>query len=124
MPSTVVSDRRGRPTYTVDLARATWELATAGFSGVVHAANGGIASWYDVARRIYAAADAEDLLQACSAAEYSAAARRPVWSVLETSKLGRLLGRSLPSWGEAMDKFLTQMVELPQPPGISSQRGL
>jgi len=112
----VVVDRVGRPTYTVDLARVTWELAAAGVSGIVHAANASTGSWYDVARRIYAAANAEELLEPCSHAEYPAAASRPAWSVLDTAKLDGLIGRPLPTWQNAIDRFLLEIRDSPQLP--------
>ncbi len=113
----VVSDQTGRPTYTVDLARATWRLVAGDYdmpkqpasqrtSTVFHVSNSGTTTWYDVARRVYVAAGAADLLTACATDDYPTPARRPAWSVLDTSKYERAVGEALPSWQDAIDRFL------------------
>jgi dTDP-4-dehydrorhamnose reductase len=48
----VVSDQRGRPTATPDLADAIVALLQAGATGVFHFANRGEASWHEFARAI------------------------------------------------------------------------
>ena len=105
-PSRVVSDQVGRPTYSADLARATWTLAAREVAGVLHVANAGVATWYDVARRVYAACDADQLLQPCSTLEFPAPAKRPARAVLDTARAEQALGGPLPRWEEAIDRFL------------------
>src|SRR5215212_2728529 len=48
-PLRVVSDQRGRPTYTPHLARAIVRLATQEAQGVVHYADADECSWFDFA---------------------------------------------------------------------------
>lgn len=104
--SRVVSDQVGRPTFTVDLARATWTLAAREVPGVLHVANAGVATWYDVARRVYAACDAGQLLQPCPTSEFPTPARRPTRAVLDTARSEQALGGPLPRWEEALDRFM------------------
>lgn len=111
-PSRVVNDQVGRPTYTVDLARATWGLIGSGARGVVHVANASSGSWYDVARLVYRRAGVEELVQACTTAEYPTPARRPHWSVLDTTRMEGILGAPLPPWEEALERFLTELTIL------------
>lgn len=101
----VVNDQLGRPTYTHDLAQATWAAIAGGLTGTYHAANEGEASWFDVAFRIFGSVGAGDGLQACSTAEYPTQARRPGYSVLGTDKLRRE-GIMLPTWANALDRFI------------------
>jgi dTDP-4-dehydrorhamnose reductase len=108
-PSRVVSDQVGRPTYSVDLARTTWQLVALELAGVIHVANAGTASWYDVAKRVYSAARAEHLLQPCSTAEFPTPARRPARSVLSTARGEQALGGALPRWGDSMDRFIAEI---------------
>jgi dTDP-4-dehydrorhamnose reductase len=108
-PSRVVSDQFGRPTFSVDLARATWTLATRELSGVLHVANAGIATWYDVARRVYAACHADQLVQPCSTDQFPTPAKRPARAVLDTARAEAALGGSLPAWEDAIDRFLGEM---------------
>ena len=105
LPTKVVNDQRGRPTYTHDLARATWSAIAKGLTGTWHAANGGEATWYDVARRVFDRAGAGDRLQPCTSAEYPTPARRPAYSVLDTGKLSAA-GVALPDWSDALDRFV------------------
>ena len=117
----VVDDQTGRPTYTVDLARATWGSlgqpeAIWGNPGqpgaeIVHIANGGTATWYDVAKRVFEAAGRPELLEPCSSAEYPTPARRPAWSVLGTEKYEQIVGEPLPAWEHAIDRFLVELQE-------------
>jgi len=105
----VVDDQWGRPTGTVDLAGATWALMQRGTTGLFHVANCGIATWYDVARRVFDALDRGDLLSRCAGAEHPTLARRPAYSALDTTRLELELGTALPGWTEALDRFLARL---------------
>ncbi|PYP77362.1 MAG: dTDP-4-dehydrorhamnose reductase [Gemmatimonadetes bacterium] len=110
VPTRVVDDQRGRPTYTRDLAAATWKLVTQRASGTIHVTNGGApAAWYDVAREVFARAGADGLLSACSTADYPTPARRPAYSVLSTERLESRLGAPLPEWRDALGRFLDEL---------------
>lgn len=102
----VVDDQVGRPTNTVDLAHATWRFVEHFRTGTFHATNTGApVTWYGIAERIFGRAERSELLSACTTADYPTAARRPAWSVLDTSDFDRLVG-GLPPWGEALERFL------------------
>ena len=106
LPTRVVSDQTGRPTYTGHLAQVTWKLIAADVTGIVHVANAGVATWYDVAKRVFHAAGADDLVTPCTTAEYPTRARRPAWSVLDTSRAEAILGGPLPHWETGLGEFL------------------
>jgi len=120
LPSRVVSDQTGRPTYSLDLARATWKLIALKASGVMHVANTGVATWYDVARRVYSTFGAEHLVEPCSTADFPTPAKRPAWSVLSTTRVERALDGPLPPWDDAIDRFLGQIKHLPPAPRIAT----
>ena len=104
----VVNDQTGRPTSAASLARNVWRLVLADASGTLHLANRGEATWHDVAGRIFAAADASHLLSPCTTAEYPAAARRPQYSVLDTSKVESQAGIWMPHWSAALDEWIAK----------------
>jgi len=52
----VVTDQRGCPTYTVDLARAIIHLCRNNAQGIVHTTNQGDCTWFEFAQEIVAAA--------------------------------------------------------------------
>ena len=102
----VVADQFGRPTHTVDLARATWQLIAQDRRGTFHIAGGGApATWFDVATAVFTAAGVPGILSACTTADYPTAARRPAWSVLDTGRLADA-GISLPPWRASLAAFL------------------
>jgi dTDP-4-dehydrorhamnose reductase len=108
-PTTVVADQRGRPTYTADLAAASWRLIARSAAGLYHVANAGDASWFDVAARVFARAGTPALVRPCATADFPTRARRPAYSVLDTSRLERDHGIVLPEWTDALDRFLGEL---------------
>ncbi len=105
-PSRVVDDQWGRPTCTADLAAAVWSLIRREAAGVLHVANAGTASWYDVARRVYAQVGVEALVTPCGTADYLTPAARPARAVLDTTDAEALLPAPLPRWEDALQRFL------------------
>jgi dTDP-4-dehydrorhamnose reductase len=94
----VVGDQIGSPTWASSLSRAIWGLMIAGAgAGVHHWTDLGVASWYDFAVAIQEEALARGLLPRASTivpistAEYPTRARRPAFSVLDTSATRALL---------------------------------
>jgi len=75
----VVNDQFGKPTYTVDLAKKTQEIAGLD-PGIYHITNEGICSWFEFARAII------PNVIPCSSSEYPRRAKRPAYSVLLNTK--------------------------------------
>jgi dTDP-4-dehydrorhamnose reductase len=105
-PLRVVDDQRGRPTYALDLAAGMLELVERGARGITHLANGGVASWWEVARFCVDEAGSPELpIERIATAELGLPARRPAWSVLDCSK-AEGLGVALRPWREAVRDYL------------------
>lgn len=107
-PTRVVNDQVGRPTYSRDLAQWTWLLVGRGVDGIIHAANAGATTWFDIAARVFAAARVPALLTPCTTADYPTPAKRPSYSVLDTTKLEREIG-PVRAWEQALDEFLAEL---------------
>lgn len=90
----VVNDQRGKPTYSVDLARKTQELLSYP-PGIYHITNDGVCSWYEFAGAFIPNA------VPCSSAEYPQKAKRPANSVLINTKT-----EPLRHWREALNDYL------------------
>jgi dTDP-4-dehydrorhamnose reductase len=105
----VVSDQTGRPTYSRDLARTVWALTERAACGVLHVANHGEATWFDLASHIFSCGGRADLLTACFTSAYPTAARRPRNSVLDTTRFEHTFGARLPDWPDAVDHFLRSL---------------
>lgn len=117
----VVDDQIGTPTYAPDLARALIAMAGQGAQhpagdvlwGVYHAANGGETTWCGLARRVMERARSRGLpsapVDAIMTADYPTPARRPANSRLDTGKLTRVFGLSLPHWTQAVDACVDRL---------------
>ncbi len=106
----VVNDQIGRPTYTRDLAIAAWRLLRTRETGILHVTNGGPSvSWFEVAREVFSRAGAESLLSPCGSAEYPTPAKRPLYSVLDTSRFESIVPGGLPPWRDALSRFLDEL---------------
>ena len=118
---TVVDDQIGTPTYTYDLARLLVDMIQTDKYGYYHATNeGGYISWYDFAREIFAQAaalgheeyDAAHLtVKPVTTAEYGASkAARPFNSRLDKSKLTEQGFTPLPTWQDALTRYLQEVL--------------
>lgn len=99
----IVADQVGCPTWARNLARVTGRLIAAlgrddGRVGTWHYCDSGVVSWYDFARAIFTEAHAAGLLErlpqttAVPSSGFPQAARRPLYSVLDTSAIRRDFG--------------------------------
>lgn len=88
-PVRVVTDQRGNPTWAADLAEGLIALAQAGEripKGVLHCVNTTTATWFELARAVFAEAGADpDLVRPCRSTEYPRPAPRPANSALDTT---------------------------------------
>jgi dTDP-4-dehydrorhamnose reductase len=102
----VVDDQRGSPTWSNDLAQALLRLLEGGVEGICHVVNAGNATWFEFAREIVQQLGAEVEVVPITTAEAARAAPRPRFSVLDASRLREVLGGDLPSWQDALARFL------------------
>jgi dTDP-4-dehydrorhamnose reductase len=105
---TVVNDQCCTPTSCADLADVVVTLIETEAFGMYHATNAGSMTWYEFAVEIFRMAGIEVPVQPISSEQFGAAARRPVYSVLDTTKLSTVLGKELPNWQDALDRYLKQ----------------
>ena len=118
----VVCDQVGTPTYTYDLARLLVDMIQTEKYGYYHATNeGGYISWYDFAKEIFrqAAELGHDeysvdrlTVEAVTTAEYgSSKAVRPFNSRLDKTKLTASGFEPLPTWQDALERYLKEIGE-------------
>jgi dTDP-4-dehydrorhamnose reductase len=103
----VVSDQRGCPTYSVDLAGAIIQLCRKGASGIVHVNNAGNCSWFEFAREIIKAAGLTAEVRPVSTEQMARPAPRPAYSVLSPASLQRW-AVPMPSWPDALQRYLRE----------------
>jgi dTDP-4-dehydrorhamnose reductase len=109
----VVNDQVGTPTYTYDLARLLVDMAETEKYGYYHATNeGGYISWYDFTCEIYRQAGLSTKVTPVTTAEYGLSkAARPYNSRLDKSKLIENGFTPLPTWQDALSRYLVELKE-------------
>ncbi len=106
---TVVNDQFGSPTYTFDLARLLVDMVQTDKYGIYHATNEGICTWYEFACEIFRQAGVEISVSPVSASEYPAKAKRPENSRMSKEKLTENGFEKLPSWQDALGRYLNEI---------------
>ena len=106
----VVCDQIGTPTYTLDLAVLLVDMIETEKYGYYHATNeGGYISWYDFAREIFRQAGMNTQVIPVTTAEYGLSkAARPFNSRLDKSKLTQAGFTLLPTWQDAVARYLKE----------------
>lgn len=102
----VVDDQNGSPTYTTDLAEWSMALAKARATGIWHAVNSGMASWYELAREACQLMGYACKLQPVPSSAWPQKAARPSFSVLDNKKLADFLGTQPRPWPQALREYI------------------
>jgi dTDP-4-dehydrorhamnose reductase len=107
----VVNDQYGCPTYAADLAGIIMSFVERmendpGCTGVVNYCNSGITTWFDFALAIKEFVNSSCKIIPVSTSQYPTAAKRPQRSVLDTSKIAKLLKTNIPFWKDSLEKCL------------------
>ncbi len=106
----VVSDRRGSPTFTQDLAEAIEKLLAKDAKGLVHVTNQGDCSWCEYAQEILRLLN----ITTCKivpilAKDFKRPAPRPAYSVLDNERYRGIVGTAMRPWQEALAEFLKSL---------------
>lgn len=107
----VVNDQIGTPTYCPDLARLLVDMIETDKYGYYHATNeGGYISWADFTEEIYHQMNMNVEVERVTTEEYGLSkAKRPFNSRLDKSKLVENGFEPLPSWQDALARFLKEI---------------
>lgn len=103
----VVADQIGKPTYVPDLVAVL--IKALDWSGIYHVANAEATSRLHFTETLYDAALAQGIalrtkrIVPILSSDLFTAAKRPLYSVLDTEKAERKIGSSFRSWRECMD---------------------
>jgi len=107
---TVVNDQFGSPTYTYDLARLLVDMILTDKYGIYHATNEGICNWYEFACEIFRQAGMKVDVAPVPASEYPTKAKRPENSRMSKAKLTENGFVRLPSWQDALERYLKEIL--------------
>ena len=106
----VVNDQIGTPTYTLDLSRLLVDMIETEKYGYYHVTNeGGYISWYDFTKEIYRQYGLNTKVIPVTTEEYGLSkAKRPFNSRLDKSKLIENGFKPLPTWQDALRRYLEE----------------
>ena len=113
----VVNDQRGVPTYARDFAEIIWQICNDEMftPGIYHWTDAGNISWHEFALAIQDEAidlgllEAEIPIEAIPTENYPTPAERPKYSVLDCSKLTKLIGIEQSPWRKNLKLMLTNL---------------
>lgn len=108
---TVVNDQIGSPTYTKDLSVLLSDMIVTERYGTYHASNEGFCSWYDFACAIMEASGLSAKVLPVSSDQYPSRAKRPSNSRMSKDKLTEMGFCRLPSWQDALRRYLAELKE-------------
>jgi len=109
----VVTDQTGTPTYAADLAEAIM-LIISGVNrnqivlnaGIYNYSNEGECSWYDFASEIVKISGLTCKVNPILTKDFRQDAKRPVYSVMNKSKIKENYGLSIPDWRISLEKCM------------------
>jgi len=107
----VINDQLGSPTYAADLAGVIMKFIETketgnDLSGIVNYSNSGITTWYEFAEEIKMLVNSNCKINPIPTSSYKTPAKRPSYSVLDTSKIKELLHLEIPDWQESLKKCI------------------
>lgn len=112
----VVTDQIGSPTYARDLANCIIDIIIksilnpkAYLPGVYHYANQGECSWYEFAKEIIKQAGLSCEVLPVDSSKVVRVAKRPKYSVLDTTKVRQNFGIGIPNWRDSLKECLVSL---------------
>ncbi|MGA2406481.1 MAG: dTDP-4-dehydrorhamnose reductase [Bacteroidales bacterium] len=109
----VVFDQTGTPTYAADLAGAIMSIVSGVIrnqialnAGIYNYSNEGVCTWYDFASEIIKEAGLNCHVDPVLTKDYKQVAQRPVYSVMDKSKIKNNYGLSIPHWRTSLNKCM------------------
>ena len=107
----VVNDQYGCPTYAADLASVIMKFVEHmgnedQYRGIVNYCNSGITTWFDFALSIKEFVKSPCNIIPVSTWQYPTSAKRPQHSVLDTSRIRKMLRTDIPFWKDSLQKCL------------------
>ena len=105
----IVDDQVSVPTYSKDLAEFSWELIKTSKFGLYHISNSGECSKYEQAKYVLEKIGWNGKLGTAKTKDFNLPAKRAEYTKLSSEKIEKLLGKKIPDWKDAMDRFLLEM---------------
>jgi len=108
----VVSDQIGSPTFAGDLAETIVKILpqlNEKNRGIYHFTNAGVCSWYDFATEVMNMSGLNCVVNPIKSEEYPTRAKRPFYSVLDTTKTRQTFNISPKHWKIGLAKCISEL---------------
>ncbi|MCX6111823.1 MAG: dTDP-4-dehydrorhamnose reductase [Proteobacteria bacterium] len=108
----VVSDQIGAPTYAEDLASVILGIIPNiqnGTREIFHYSNEGVISWYDFAKAIVDIKNINCKIIPIETKDYLTSAVRPLYSVLDKTKIKETFDVQIPEWRDSLKRCLNRL---------------
>lgn len=109
---TVISDQIGTPTYAYDLAKTILDILPKINNKQVeiyHYSNEGVCSWYDFAFEIFDQTNTNCKVLPIETKDYPTAAERPLFSLMNKSKIKKTFQIEIPHWKTSLSNCLKKI---------------
>ncbi|MDR1738239.1 MAG: dTDP-4-dehydrorhamnose reductase [Candidatus Symbiothrix sp.] len=114
----VVADQQGTPTYAADLAQAIMQIIDYTIrrqvfhAGIYHFTDEGATNWFEFTREIHRLAGVSAcVVHPIPTAQYPTKATRPMYSILDKTKIKQTFGIDIPDWKTSL-KTCIQLLNL------------
>jgi dTDP-4-dehydrorhamnose reductase len=109
----VVDDQIGSPTYAGDLARVILKIISSGkfLPGIYHYSNEGRVSWFEFAEAIKAMTHSHCQVHPIPSSQYPTPAQRPLFSLLDKSKIRDRYGIEIPGWKSSLEVCIRELMK-------------
>ncbi|TAF82284.1 MAG: dTDP-4-dehydrorhamnose reductase [Sphingobacteriales bacterium] len=110
----IISNQIGTPTYAIDLADAILAIIASQKEnyGIYHYSNEGVTSWYDFAKGIFDISKTDVNVLPIRTSEYPTKATRPLFSVMDKSKIKNTFGLEIPYWRDSLITCINNLKNL------------
>jgi len=112
----VVSDQKGTPTFAKDLAKTCLDILSDASStkiskkgSLYHYSNEGVTSWYNFATAIMEIGNIDCRVIPIETKDYPTQARRPMYSVLDKSKIKSDFKVKIPHWRDSLTNCIKKI---------------
>ncbi len=104
-PIRAVTDQAGSLTYAEDAAKVTLAAIDRGLRGLYHLVNAGCATRFEAAVHFFDALGLDVTVHPAVTTDFPSPVARPVYSVLDATKLETALDATLPTWQDAVTRY-------------------
>ncbi len=107
----VTSDQWGNPTSAHDLAEVILSMISKPVYGIYHYSNEGVTNWAIFAEEIMTFSSLDCNVNHITTKEYHADADRPMYSLLDKSKISDTFELTIPEWEHSLELIINRLIK-------------